>query len=516
MSELKAALIYQDHCVIQRQKPIHIWGTCRPGHRILVLLGDETGGCCGDFLGNWEVWLPPREAEFHINLEIQDQDSGETLRYTGLAVGEVWIAGGQSNMEFLMKFDDDRYLELSRPEQDTIRYFEVPRLAFEEDTMDTSSSGRWRLCRKEQLEDFSAVGYYFARDLGEALHIPVGIVACNWGGTTALTWMPKERIQGDPLLKKYWQSYEKEIESLNLDRYQKEFYQSREKSNRLNKTAHHQIQHWISREDQLDFVREQSLEKYGLVPPLPMGPWNQNSPGRLWESMVLKIGGMGVRGVLWYQGESDIARGEDYHLLLSAVIQSWRGLWKEELPWLFVQLAPFYKWLDQDGTRFPLIRQKQEYVSQTVPGTWMVSTTDCGLKWGIHPTRKKPIGKRLCLLARGKVYGEDILCESPRCIGARLTGNQLCLTFDHSGDGMELHDEIQSDLYISGDGWKAQVKKMHCQGNQLVLDLSEYDNQGHSPITMVEFMNLPYGESVLYNSAGLPPFPFVLPVIVSV
>lgn len=512
MSKLKAALIYQDYCVIQRQKPIHIWGSAEPGHRILTILGDEEVTSQTDSKGSWSVLFPPREAALDVSLSIRDLMSGETLDYRHLAIGEVWIGGGQSNMEFLMEFDDDRYLELSRPANDAVRYFEVPRLAFAGDPLDVSDMGIWRLCRADQLIHFSGVGYYFGRDLEETLKVPVGIVGCSWGGTSALTWMPRERIRSHSDLRKYWDMYEREIENLDEDQYESDFFRIRTIMNERKQDAHHQIQHWISREDQLAFVREQDLEKYGLFPSLPMGPWHQNAPGRLWESMVSTIGGMGVRGILWYQGESDIGRNEDYHLLLSAVIESWRNLWGEELPWLFVQLAPFYKWLDQNGSLFPLIRRRQELVSQTTPAAWMVSTTDCGLKWGIHPTRKKPIGKRLSLLARGKVYKEDILCQSPRCIKAIRTANQIRLVFLHAGDGMELHDEIQNDLYVVGDGFKREVRELTCRGDSVILSLGDESDPLFPPVNFVEFLNLPYGESVLYNSGGLPAFPFVVEV----
>lgn len=512
MNILKAALIFQDYCMIQRQKPVRIWGTSVPGHQVTAVLEPHSVHGTADPNGNWEVWFSPMEACTDTRLEILDQESGERLTFSHIAVGEVWVAGGQSNMEFLLKYDEDRYGELRKEPNRSVRYFEVPHIAFEQDPMDISASGIWRLCDRENMEYFSAVGYYFAADLEAELHVPVGIVACNWGGTSALTWIPKEKFLTEDALKKYWAVYENTEKDLDLESYQSLVMKCRHKMNELSKTRHQQIRHGLSRLDQLKFVQENSLEEYGLVPPLPMGPWHQNSPGRLYESMLLRIAGMSTRGILWYQGESDVERKGDYDTLFLAVIESWRALWKEELPWLFVQLAPFYKWLSQDGSGFPVIRQKQDLISKTVPKTWMACIMDYGMKWGIHPTRKKYVGKRLCLLALGKVYQKPILCESPECIRAERKENGIVLTFTLAGDGLLMYDEVQRDLYVICDDengkTKIEITRLECRGNTVLIPLEPQTPH----ISHVEYLNVPFGEAMLYNSAGLPAKPFIIAV----
>ena len=172
----------------------------------------------------------------------------------------------------------------------------------------------------------------------------------------------------------------------------------------------------------------------------PMGPKHFCRPGGLYESMVKAVAPYGIRGVIWYQGESDgDAHPETYETLFPALIADWRRLWGRELPFLFVQLAPFERWMQCTGERYGIVRAAQQHTADTVPGTAMAVTTDVGMQYDIHPKKKQPLGRRLALLAENKVYGEkDVLCEAPALTGLTVADGALTLTFAHAGARLTL------------------------------------------------------------------------------
>lgn len=172
------------------------------------------------------------------------------------------------------------------------------------------------------------------------------------------------------------------------------------------------------------------------APENPMGPYNVGRPGGLYHQMLETIIPCGARGVLWYQGESDEGHADIYDRLFEAMIGCWRESFCQELPFLFVQLAPYGTWLGGTGEKYPELRRRQEMVSRRVPGAYMTSVMDLGMYEDIHPKHKKEVGERLALLARGKVYKEELLCEPPALLGAERKGKKITLHFAHAGVGL--------------------------------------------------------------------------------
>lgn len=503
MCKFGVGTIFQESMVIQREKKLKVWGHAQSKDRIQVSVGQEFVEAYTSEDGLWETCLPPLSASADETMIIWNKNTDEKITLNHIAIGEVWIAGGQSNMEYLMKYDADRYRELRKPENSGIRFYDVPHIAFEGDDNPTGHQGIWRIANSENLPFFSAAAYYFAVDMQKKLGVPVGIVGCNWGGTTTLTWMDRERLKAHPVLKKYWESFREECGKISEKEYEERFKNCRKVFREFDLEYNDDIMYGISWPQQLEH-----MERLKTLPPLPMGKWDANAPGNLFESMVSRIAGFATRGVLWYQGEGDWMRAEDYADLFREVILSWREVWKEELPFLFVQIAPFYKWLGEEGREYPKVRRQQELVSKEVSGTWMTTSTDCGMKWDIHPKQKKPIGKRLALLAFGKIYGEEIACEPSECVEACVTDDKIELLFTSVGTGLTMTDDIQRGMYVCYGETRIEAEHIQCQGNKIILG-----NPGHGKRPeKVSFMEEAYGECMIYNSVGVPLKPFSIEI----
>lgn len=496
---LKMPLIFCDHMVLQRQKNITLWGEADPGAVVTVtLLKDRplaAAQATADSKGSWKLHLPPMEADRGLHLQIE---SGENrLVLADVSVGEVWIAGGQSNMEYLLQFDADKESALALPEQPDIRFFDCPKASFEEalTDCDLSEYGFWRRCRREELPWFSAVGYYFAQKVQSALDIPVGIVGCNWGGSKACSWMAEEYLTGTP--GQVWlEEYRNALQGVDLDALRRDY-----RGNPGNIPSH-------PREDPFGILfpglnREQQLqakEQMAGQPALVIGPDHPWRPCGLYHTMLKKIAPFTARGVLWYQGESDDVHGEIYDTVLSSMIRAWRDLWQDTLPFLIVQLAPFGQWLDCTGEKYPVVRQRQQDLCDSDPNAFLCSTADCGMEWDIHPKHKRPVGQRLALLALGHVYGQDILCDAPRLRQAIREGKEAILEFDH-GQGLHRTGDPGSipALTVNGESCSGRI-----EGDRLILSLPDAEEW------VIAYASGAYYEADLYNAAKIPALPFTV------
>ena len=505
---LSVAKLFQNHMVLQRNKPIRIWGTAQPFAAIKAGIGTQHAAVHADADGAWMLELPPQEAGTGNHLRIEC--GSEQLDLQDISIGEVWLAGGQSNMEFHMKFDRDYDAVLAAKRFPDIRFFDVPEIAYdgEEDDYDYSQFGIWRKATPEDLAYFSAVAYYFADRIGKELNVPMGIIGCNWGGTTASSWMdPRylENTEGSVWLQDY-----EENKPGDLAAYEAAFA-ANPSNNRVilldDPGNIRTMRDGLSREEQA-IIRKQILMMAGVrdlgddTPPLMnYGPKSEQNPGTLYHHMVKTIAPYSLRGVIWYQGESDDRHPEVYATVFSQMIRCWRDLWHEELPFLFVQLAPFERWLHVSGKEFPLLRRQQEQVAKTVPGVWMTTSGDAGMQWDIHPKEKKPIGIRLALLALGHVYGKKLLCDAPQFLRAERTGEDLCLHFAH-GDGLSLGGHLAEAMeLLDKEGNPITVYKAMTDKGTVIL-------QGCAGAAAVRYAQTPFYRAQIFNAARIPAGPF--------
>lgn len=518
---LKPAILFQDHMVLQKDKPVPVWGTAAPGAEVTVRVQGRTARTRADENGRWSLRVGPLTASFGEELELCSGD--ERVVIHDAAVGEVWLAGGQSNMEFHMRYDADMAEEQPRCENTRIRFFDYPEVSYEGqiDEADYGSNyGFWRLCAPDQLERFSAVGYYFAKELQKKYGVPVGVIGCNWGGTPACAWMSREAVlEGGG--QAYLDDYDRAVRGLDLAAYEKRF--------RENPGAWRTDQFADPIGEMLMFGRpmaeiDAKMAQMGVNPaafiPEP-GPKNERRPCGLYDAMLRQVAPYGIRGVIWYQGETDgDNHPEVYETLFPALIRCWRALWGEELPFLFVQLAPFGRWMDCDGTPYVIIRKAQQHTADSVPHTGMAVITDVGMEYDIHPKKKQPVGRRLALLAMEKAYGEKLLCEAPALSGVEVEEGKMTLTFDHAGEGLRLagtdpcgqrlDGEKPGGLQVFQDGVEldAGSLKARAQGGRVVISGGAIRAGAETRVLLAQtgwyLVNL-------YNSADIPARPAVWP-----
>lgn len=498
--KLKAAMIFGNHMVLQRQKPIRIWGTCVGDGTIRVsLAGQETTAECTD--GAWEAVLPPMEACKGAEMIVSSED--EILRFTDVAVGEVWLAAGQSNMEFYLRYDAERKDAEENPE---IRMFDYPEVAFEGqlEQGDYSDYGFWRICESENLDYFSAAAYYFAMKIQKHYQVPVGIVGCSWGATPACAWMDPAYLEENE--GRVWlEDYQKVLDELDMDAYEKDYQSNPEhfRQKPFENEMNEAMMYGVSPEELGKIIQEMLSRGESIVQ--TEGPKSEKRPGGLYESMVKKIAPFAVRGVLWYQGENDEQHADVYYTVLCSLIRCWRDLWGEELPFCIVQLAPFRYWNQDHKERYPALRRAQDRVSKEVTKVWMASIMDEGLETDIHPKKKRPVGERLALLARGHLYGENILCDPPECRAMTVEDGRLILIFDNAGEELKVTGERVAALEIILDGKTLVDYGIRINKSRLVIECPEIKAEEE---VCVRFAETDFCIVNLYSSIGLPAKPF--------
>ena len=498
-------MMFQDGMVLQRDKRISIWGTADPGADVRVVMQDMEENTSAGRDGKWAVCCGPFRTSFKEDMFISS--GTECIWIHDVAVGEVWLAGGQSNMEFPMRFDE--HLVAEKDNQDSfIRFFDYPEVAYTgqiEEADYSRNYGFWRFCEPDQLERFSAVGYYFAKKIRQQYDVPIGIIGCNWGGTPACAWMSEEAICSCG--GKTWiEDYQSAIRNLDMDKYASEFRSNpwNYKTDLAADPMFEILEIGYPSEVILKKVDEAGLND-ALTP--AMGPYSERRPAGLYHSMLCEVAPYGIRGVIWYQGEADDEKAEIYHRMFPALIQCWRDLWQEDLPFLFVQLAPFGHWLACRGTRYPEIRAAQQWTADHVRNTAMAVISDSGSEWDIHPKNKQPVGERLALLAEHYVYGEDILCEAPGMTEITVGKGIITLFFEHAGEGLQLQEKRLDSLEIYQGGYPVDYDSCVASGNTVLISGNKI--RPDLP-TEVRLGWTAYHRMNLKNSAGIPARPAIV------
>lgn len=502
MNQLSLFSIFQSGMVIQRSKPVPIWGNAPIGSHITIVLNNISMQATANTNGDFQVTFPPMEAGTGYTLSVSsDSPDTQPLTFTDIAIGDVWLAGGQSNMEFFLRYDKDWNSVKNYENNPLIRVYNVPQSAFPGHTRKTPGYGRWMQSDDSDFETFSAPAYSFAYNLQPHINIPIGIIGCNWGGTTATAWLDESNLQKKPLdiyLKEYHDACSlysaEEMEQLSLDGWK--FEDSPAHDLEFRPLLYGRDYSW-----QKDYMKQHTQD-----PLIPLGPYHINRPGGLYHMMLEPLHSFPIKGVIWYQGESDAGHADIYDTLLETLITDWRQKWNDDFPFLFVQLAPFGIWLECTSENYSVVREKQQLVSDTVPNTGMVSIMDIGSYYDIHPKEKMEVGRRLALLARGKVYGEDILCESPRLINAEKTDTRITLTFHHcknlSANGG------QNDFVVIQNDEIREITELSITNNQIHITVNHLTE---SPVT-IKLAQADYAEIHIFNEANLPICPFAITI----
>lgn len=411
---LRAAAVFSDNMVLQRNKKIRVFGTADNGSRIRVSLLHKTAeAVCLN--GKWIAYLPEFEAADGAVMEITD--GKDTLRFTNIAIGEVWLAGGQSNMELELQNADggQEILQNAGSGQrnlsddmetaevlNRVRFYYTPKVAYEcEALWEAENSSHWELFGKEEAAKWSAVGFFYALRLAETLGVTVGIIGCNWGGTSASAWMSRDALMEQESTKSYVEEYENSEWVKKPEAEQIKDYEAY--------VAYHTD--WERRAGEI--YAKNSRESFDKVQeivgpcryPGPMNCANFTRPAGLYETMLKKLMPYTLRGFLYYQGESDEHKPDSYYTLLTRMMRQWREDFQDNtLFFLLVQLPMHQYEGTEDNKSWCVIREAQLRAYENIKNTGLAVIIDCGQFHEIHPRNKKPVGERLALQALYQVY----------------------------------------------------------------------------------------------------------------
>lgn len=491
-TNFKLASIFSDHMVLQRDREIKVWGTATEDCQISVEFWGQRRTTKA-IQGKWSVILAPCPAGGPCAMKVTS--GAEEILLKDILIGEVWVAGGQSNMEMTIRNTIHWNDELSLSGYGAIRYYDVPRIA---DDTAIFPERVWQITTPENVGDFSAVAFYFATDIFKSLQIPVGIINCNWGGTSAASWMSEKYLMEDNETRIYSDEYLDFIANQDPAVYESEYKQY---SQRVLEYSEKFAEIQIDPRKTKDYLAAVNAITYPWPP--PMGPKCFLRPCGIYHTMLQTIIPYSIRGVIWYQGESDAHRPLMYEKLFGNLIRNWREDWQDpEMPFLFVQL-PAYANNNPEGEDWAMIREQQSVVSRSVNNTAMAVSIDCGDKNNLHPTCKKPVGERLALLARGKIYGENIECSGPVYHQKKTKGNRIVLYFDHIGQGLTAINGPLKGFKISGADGAFVDATAEING-----DTVEVYHEAVIHPQEVRYGWANYVEGNLYNKNGLPASPF--------
>ena len=443
---LEAASLFTDGCVLCRGKEIRIFGRGENGRTVTGRLEDATGGLLAEGSaevrnGRFLLSLPPQEARTGCRLRLTDGEEEWTAE--DAAIGDVYLAGGQSNMELELQYALGGAEQAA--EDPMLRFFKVPRMPYVSAAHEKAlRETRWKPVTRETAGFNSAAATIF----GEAMRkkrpeIPVGIIECYWGGTSATCWMNEETLRETAEGARYLAEYAEKSAGKTMETYLREEEEFQKTLEVWNGT----VDAYREAHPGADF--EEITKACGACPwNPPAGPGSPYRPAGLAESMLGVVTPVTLTAVLYYQGEEDTGKTDRYDLLMTALIRYWRKEFREaELPFLFVQLP---MWLDfgaEDSFRWALTRLKQAAARDATRNTGMICLLDQGEYGNIHPVNKGPVGLRLAELAGKMLYGEGE--ESPRAVGRYVDGDTMTVRL--SGAAATSDGEAPRLLEIAGE-----------------------------------------------------------------
>ena len=470
-AEVTVPKVLASHMVIQRDLPVHVWGWAAAGESVTVSFREHDRTTAANDLGQWSVYLPPGAAGGPFQLTVKGSN---TITLEDVLVGDIWIAGGQSNMEFEMRKASTAAADLPKATNNRIRLMTVKKV-FSEYPLTDVDGVSWTASSPESAQDFSAIGWYFAREIEEREHVPVGVIDSTWGGTLAEAWTSLTALGADPGLAPVFTARGHMTE--------------REASAMLEDPV---------RKRQLDEAKAQGK-------PAPKFPWhpllNMWAPAQLWNGMIAPLTPFPIRGVIWYQGESNSAleRAPTYQRLFRTMIEDWRQQWQiGDFPFLYVQISNFISTPLED---WATIREAQRRALE-LRNTGMAVTIDIGNPDDVHPTDKLTVGRRLALAARAISYGEQLEFSGPLYRQVTPEGGSLRVWFDHA-TGLEAKGGPLTGFEVAGADGQFVTAEAKIDENTVLLSSPTV------PLPVAArygWANSP--ECHLFNSAGLPASPF--------
>ena len=463
---LQVNRLFSDHVVLQRQMRVPVWGTASPGAMVEVEFAGQSVRAVADKQGNWTAHLTPLTASSQ-GRQLSVKGDGASIVINDIVVGDVWIGSGQSNMAYAMCESEDGRVAMAKADHPMLRIFKRP-----------AASGKqlvqWMPCTPREVEDFSAVAYFFGKHLHQRLDLPVGLIVRAVGGTTIQRWVSPGSERHDEVLAAYVAEAQRRKDEFGRFEVERTKYDKRNRPPPA-------VAQWLAEMANLNYYRYPT--------------------GGLYRRMIHPLQPFAVRGIIWYQGEFNNRPGQaqDYRHWQPVLIDGWRKDWgQDELPFLFVQMQVL------GNATTPLLRESQLKTLERCPRTAMAVI--CDESAGLHPPLKKIAGDRLEMAARGLVYCEDVPQSGPTLEHMELREGKAVLTFDHVGDGLRCKGDILSGFCVCGEDREFRSAQARISGsNQVIVWYEEIEKPA---AVRYAWLCDPRGIMSLYNSAGLPASPF--------
>jgi sialate O-acetylesterase len=485
-ADIKLPAIFSDHAVLQRDRMVPVWGWADPGEEVAVMIAGQTHKATADQKGKWRVTLDPLSIGEPLKLIVEGR--GSRLERNDILVGDVWLCSGQSNMEWPVAASTNSDLEIPVANHPTLRVVRVKGPGSQTPVEDFD--GQWDVCTPKTVAGFSAVGYYFGRELQQHLDVPIGLIDNSWGGSACDAWIRRDRLEGNPLYA---------VQLANWDKIAAEFDEAEAKSEYEKNLA--------------EWRRKAEAAKAAGEPEPPGRPYFNNPlvgnqrPANLYHARLGPILGYALRGAIWYQGESNAGRAYQYREMFPLMIQTWRDDWKQgDFPFYWAQLADFMAEKTEPGdSAWAELREAQTMTQDRLPNTGQAVIIDIGEGADIHPRNKLEVAKRLARWALARDYGRDIVCQSPRYESMEISGDTIVVKFKDVGGTLRTIDENEVEGFaIAGEdrNWVSAEAKIVAPDRVAVRS-----DKVSSPIA-VRYAWADNPVCNLYNNVGLPVTPF--------
>ena len=469
-----------DHAVLQRDRPIHIWGWDAPGATVTVDFRHQHAATKTDDLGAWSLYLSPEIAGGPDVLTIHGSTQ---ITLSDILVGDVWFASGQSNMEMPLRgFPGSAVVKDADKEIASATNPQIHLLVFDKKSNDyplDDQPSSWTECNPTTAASFSAVAFFFGREIQQREHIPIGLIDSTWGGTPVSSWMSLDALASDS---SFMPVFAARARFAGL---------------------------------QTNLIAQQAYEQRSIAAakaanrPAPKFDWHPNQaswePSFLFNGMIAPAVPYTIRGFLWYQGETDSNPArftpQLYSRLFPAMICDWRTRWNEgDIPFLYVQISNFYSPDEDWGT----IRDAQRR-TLSVTNTAMAVSLDVGTRDNVHPPDKQTVSARLALGARNLVYGEHIPDSGPLPISVTTNGDELRVWFSHA-DGLRATGNTVHGFELAGSDNQFHAAEATIDGSSVLVRSSAVPHP-----TRVRYAWASFTDANLFNAAGLPASTFIWP-----
>lgn len=472
LANVSLPALFADHMVLQRGLPVHVWGMANPGEPVSVNFRGESKATTADTLGRWSLYLSPGEAGGPFDIVVQGSNA---IHLQDVLVGDVWVASGQSNMEFETSKVMNAAAEIAAANYPKIRLLHVKRAYSDYPLVDAEMFSSWTDCTPDSVRDFSAVAYFFGRDVQQKEKVPIGLIDTTWGGTPGEAWTSLRSLGADASLMPVFAARATMVDQ--------------------------QTETLLRLQDE----KQQTEAARAAGKPLPAFPWHPDfgswQPGGLYNAMIAPLTPYAIRGVIWYQGEanSSLDRAPLYGRVLQTLIRDWRASWGTgDFPFLYVQISNFTSNPTEDWAE---VREGQRN-ALALRNTAMAVSIDIGNPDDVHPTNKQDVGARLALAARAIAYGENIEYSGPMYRQVTTEEHALRVWFDHAL-GMVAKGGSLRGFEIAGADGKYVPAQAQIEGASILVSSPEVS----TPLFVrYDWANSPDGN--LFNGSGLPASPF--------